>query len=292
MILTKKHFTQSSKISKDLAVVQLSDLHYTETMDPNKLKTIVRRVYDLNPNYIIFCGDIFYEKSDNFDNLFLFFQALGKIAPVYITFGDHDYMMKNQDLNDIEKGLWVPRFEDEAVNEIKNITNIKVLDNDRVYLKDYNVMLVGINMDFHHYEKEKENSDDFSGINNYRFYTALPQETFNEISCHSPINILRKNAAKKLKIVRNADLIHTGHMHNGMIPNFLDSLVPKNIGMFDSRGNILPLLARKEVKRDNTLGIIGGPLTSKPELKGKKLRLSEEIWPSTIDVVYVKKMTK
>lgn len=47
MIITKKHTIDSYKVRKDIKILQLSDLHYNDFMDPNKLKKIIFEVFSI-----------------------------------------------------------------------------------------------------------------------------------------------------------------------------------------------------------------------------------------------------
>lgn len=290
MIITQKHKLESKKIRTNTTIVQISDLHYNDFMLLDKLINISEHIKNLNPSYIIFCGDILFNRSNNYENLIVFFSLLGKIAPVYVTYGNHDIMTLEEETKSITDLKWVEYVESKLFDQLKTIPGINILENEQKYLEDHNVLLTGINLDFEHYEVKKEKPSDFVFKVNKMFKEQLPAETFNEISCHSPRVILNKNHFSALNIKRNADLIHSGHMHNGAVPIGAGLFIPKNRGLIDPYGGLYPNLARGEVKIDNTLGIIGGPLTTISESQGFKAKFFNTIMPSRIDAIYVKRM--
>lgn len=301
MIITKNHVLNSKKVRKDIVIAQLSDLHYNDFTDPKKLVAIYLAVMNINPDYIIFCGDIFFSKSHNYDNLIEFFSILSKIAPLYITLGNHDVMTLANKTKGIKDLKWVEYVETAVLDKLKDMNNVKIVDNETVPLDEYNVLLTGINMGFKHYagkdmgfnQYEKgtqESPADFVSTVNKLFRDVQDERTFNQISCHSPLVILNPEHFIELGITYNADLIHCGHMHHGAVPPGFGVILPKNKGIIDPHGNRLPKLARGEVRINGAFGIIGGPLTTIAECQGAKAKLINMACPSRIDAVLVKKM--
>lgn len=289
MVITQKHKLYSKKVNKDFVVVQLSDLHYNDFTDLKKLIAITNKIANINPDYIIFCGDIFFSKSISYNNLLQFFYGLSAIAPIFITYGNHDVMTKDNN-KDPKKLEWIEYVETEVLDKLKNMRNVQILDNESTLLKDFNVLLTGINMDFYHYEVVKENAGDFVYCLNKMFTDVQDPHVFNEISCHSPLNILNPEHFAELNVAFNADLIHCGHMHNGLVPLGAGICLPKNRGIIDPHGNLYPKLARGEVRINGALGIIGGPITTLAENQGSKATFINGLCPSRIDQVLVKKM--
>ncbi len=289
MIITKKHNVLSKKIRKNITIVQISDLDYNDYTDQVRLTKIVQKIKILNPSYVIFCGDILFSRSNDYTNLIKFFSMLGSLSPVYITYGNKDVMALANDSKGITNIKWVEYVETELFDLIKTIPGINILENETKYLDEYNVSLTGINMDYRYYEVLKEKPRDFVFRVNDLFPEFQSKETFNEISCHSPKVILNKKFFDAIYINRNADLIHSGHMHNGAVPLGIGIFLPKNKGLMDPHENIFPDLARGSIQINNTLGIIGGPLTTIAESQGKKSKLLNTVMPSRMDVVYVKR---
>lgn len=275
MIVSKYHKMYSNKIRKNFKVVQLSDLHYNDLTDPIRLIETINKINKEHPDYIIFCGDILHGAPKDFENLIIFFRYLGNIAPTYITYGNHDITPLKKD-------------NDRLFSILAFNYGIEILDNEQVYIDDYNVLLSGIDLDYEHYEEHKEDPKDFIEYVNYYFPRELiDKNSFNELICHSPKVIMQLKYLRKIYIARQADLIHSGHMHNGAIPYGLGLLLPKNRGLIDQYRNLFPDLARGKVKIGKTTGIIGGPLTALAETEGIKAKIINKVIPSRMDVIKV-----
>lgn len=81
-----------SRELEGLKVLQLSDLHYSEEVSDHFLERILKRVRQLNPDLIVFTGDIIsYSQLVQPEKLKSFLQRL--IAPLgtYAIYGNHDY---------------------------------------------------------------------------------------------------------------------------------------------------------------------------------------------------------
>lgn len=290
MILSKKHTVESEKINKDFMVIQISDLHYNDAMPSRKLDNIAKNIIEKEPDYVIFCGDAFFDEVKDMSRLYSFFGKIANHTPVYISLGNHDVMMLDK-----SKGVkyeWAPYDRSREFTVLHNIPGVRVLHNDQLFLKEYNVTLAGVDTDFEHYEKYKENPFDFISSVNTEFSEALPSDTFNEISCHSPKVILNEEYFNHLIISQNADLIHSGHMHNGLVPPFVGFMLPKNRGLIDPYLNMYPNLSRGEVKLGPTTGIIGGPLTTLAESEGLKAKIANTLLPPRMDEIKVKRKVK
>lgn len=291
MIIRRDHLLTSNKVKKDIVIIQLSDLHYNDAMPQEKLNKIARSVIERNPDYVIFSGDIFFDKVVNYGRILNFFQTLGSRFPVFITTGNHDLM--TLDLSSRGGRLsWIPYDRSDAFTKLNQIPGVKVLNDEYNYLEDYNVLLTGFDTDFNHYETHHEDPEDFIEIVNGMFNKPLPKDTFNEISCHSPKVILNEEYFNRIIVAQNADLIHSGHMHNGAVPVFAGFVLPKNRGLIDPYGGGFPDLARGEVKIDGTTGIIGGPLTTLAESQGLKAKIVNTVMPSRFDEIRVLRKTR
>lgn len=153
MIIARKHTVLSNKVTRDLNIIQISDLHYSDFTSSEKLDKIIKKISNYQPDYIIFCGDIFVGICKSYNRLIAFFNLLNKISPVYLTYGNHDLMsLFNTELFRLK---WKKKVYNAVLDEIKNMGNIFVLENESVYLDDYNITISGIYMDFEHYEEKK-----------------------------------------------------------------------------------------------------------------------------------------
>lgn len=183
-------------------IVQISDIHYNNTIFKKDIKEIVDKMNKINPNIIVITGDLLdnnitYESSDK-NEVINFLNDL-KAEYKYIITGDHDQ-------NDI--------FE-----EIINATDFKLLDNtyDVIYNGDYDPIIIsGLST-----KKDKTSITDkldntIKAIDNYK-------STYNILLVHEPSIIDSIDSSK-------FNLVLAGHTHNGQfnIPYLKNLFVDKS----------------------------------------------------------------
>lgn len=291
----KKHFLESHKLAKKVRIAQLSDLHFNEFTPEEKMINLLNRTNECKPDYVIICGDLVFGRPENNDILIEFLTRLAAYVPVYITLGNHDLMKLAFDSNSF-KYKWVEYNHQELLETIKIIQGVKILENETIYLNDYNLSITGIDPGFKHYEKSKENSLDFEGCVNAVHTQELPKEVYNTISCHSPLGLLNHNNLNNIVIFRNADLTHCGHTHNGGVPIFFEPLFKViGRGLIDPHGNVFPkyVLGGEYNRGDNKI-IVGGPITFLAKTKNPTLvksivtTVSNMVIPPRIDIIEAK----
>ena len=164
-----------SKIKKKLSFIFLSDIHIGSN-SPKILKTIIPLINQQNPSFILIGGDLIDSSAFKIQDL----DEIKKInAPIYFVTGNHEYYIEESQkhLNDFKK------------------QNIKVLDNQRVLLKEINI----IGLSDNHKKKYKIK----------KFDQLFDSDYFNLLLVHQP-SIW--NSVKE-----KANLTLSGHTHNGQI---------------------------------------------------------------------------
>ena len=245
---------------KDLKIVLISDIHYSSLTDIDNLYQLKNNIGKLDPNYICVAGDIidclnfvsdkilmkkFYDWIHNLGNI------NDKTIPVLVSLGNHDMSFKKNKLN----------RDNSIYNEyFKNLkgSNTYILDNS--YYEDEYVFITGFTQpkdSFHNIDSLKIEKDYYNKLN---YKLLSPNNKKIKIALiHSPINLTNKHIAYKL---RNYDLILSGHMHNGMIPSFIEKVLKGNSGIIEPNKKLFPKLARGIVKLDeNRYLIISGGIT-------------------------------
>ncbi|MHC5293575.1 metallophosphoesterase [Listeria welshimeri] len=86
-LTVKKYEVSSAKVEKEIQLVQISDLHYSEF--GNKNKKLLEKVTELEPDVIAITGDLFDRQGDSVPKSLI--KKLTKIAPVYYSPGNHEY---------------------------------------------------------------------------------------------------------------------------------------------------------------------------------------------------------
>lgn len=196
MGLVTKEYTLSSKDIPDgfdgIKIVHFSDLHYNRAITLSKVKSIVEEINLINPDIVVFTGDIIDKDTNLSDkdynqltNLFLKIKAkYGK----YAVMGNHDY--------DKDK---------DKVISIYNESKFKFLDNDYeiIYNKDNEKIFIG-------------------GLNTVSYNQDNLDKTMEYFKDDADIDykiILVHEPDISDKIVKSYDvnLILAGHSHNGQV---------------------------------------------------------------------------
>ena len=270
------------KISKDTKISLMSDFHFSERTEHNRIIKLIDDVEKEQPDYIFLLGDIINDgKNVNniFRNVSFYLNLIGTLAPVYMVYGNHDVMVKNND-------NWDEFVNDDYVSMLKGIYNMRVLDDESVMLRE-NIGLVGIKLPFSYYQNYSEDSSKCLEIMNDKVNNHLLDNIFNSsfniFLTHTPNNFfffffyLKLLDTIKNDINRNVnfDVLIAGHLHNGLIPSYVDKIIPGNRGLVGVVGKNYKLLANNSrgIKNitDNTKGIILPAVTtleSYPSLNG------------------------
>ncbi len=255
------------KISKDTKISLMSDFHFSERTEHNRIIKLIDDVEKEQPDYIFLLGDIINDgKNVNniFRNVSFYLNLIGTLAPVYMVYGNHDVMVKNND-------NWDEFVSDDYVSMLNGIYNMRVLDNESVMLRE-NIGLVGIRLPFSYYQNYSEDSSKCLELMNDKVNNNLLDNiynsSFNIFLTHTPNNFFDRDFYLKLldtiknDLNRNVnfDVLIAGHLHNGLIPSYVDKIIPGNRGLVGVVGKNYKLLANNSrgIKNitDNTKGII------------------------------------
>jgi uncharacterized protein len=185
------------KEKNPFTIVQVSDIHFGKIINQNRLFEIANEVNSLNPDIVVFTGDVVDDDSAVTDELVEpFSQIKAKYGKYFIT-GNHDYFGNIKDIKEkIAK------------------SGVKILNNEYVII-DSSVVLLGLDYLY----GRKSNKD---------------QRSLNEILSGAdrslPV-VLLKHVPDDLDLVADAgiDLQLSGHTHHGQLfPfNFITNWVYK-----------------------------------------------------------------
>lgn len=197
MGLTTKEYVIMDKDVPDnfdgLKIVHFSDLHYNRAISLNKVKSIVNEINDINPDIVVFTGDLIDRDaiiSDNdYDELA---NVLGNIKSKYgkyAVIGNHDYE-KDKD----------------GVIKVFHKADFKYLDNsyEIIYNKENEKIFIGGLGNVTH------NQEDISKMMEY-FNDEGNKIDYKIILVHEPD--IADNIVKDYKV----NLILAGHSHNGQV---------------------------------------------------------------------------
>ena len=106
----------------------ISDIHYPNANNPERLKEITNTLLKVKPNFCLLGGDFVNESTSN-EGMGILFKQLGrltKVAPVYFVYGNHENKIK---------------FTRNKFNQEITKNNIAILNDQEVNIKLNQLML-------------------------------------------------------------------------------------------------------------------------------------------------------
>ena len=109
-LITKEYKIDTSDIDNSfdgLKIVQFSDLHYLRVVNKDMVKKIVNEINLINPDIVIFTGDLIdkdFNPTDSEENdLITLLSSINSKYGKYAIIGNHDYVKKEGIIEDIYK---------------------------------------------------------------------------------------------------------------------------------------------------------------------------------------------
>ena len=238
--LTVTHFTvRSSKISEPFRIVLVSDLHEHQFGRDNE--KLAEKIREQSPDLIIIDGDMINDDSENADTAVELVRALEEAAPVYYSFGNHEYSYMEAGHEDLTEEL-------EAAGAV--VLNYQSIDID-----------------------VKGNPVRLGGLYEYGFETGMQSEEENEraipyleeyadtdrylIMCaHRPESFYPWDMADQWGI----DLVLSGHLHGGQV------FIPGVGGLYNSLDGFFPKFDYGQYKLGDSDMVITRGLGSNPKM--------------------------
>ena len=193
--ITKEYTISSKDIPNEfdgLKIVHFSDLHYNRAIDNKKIKEIIKEINLINPDIVVFTGDLIdkdVELTDNdYDELINLFSKIKAKYGKYSVMGNHDYYKDK-----------------EKVTVVYNKSDFKYLDNDYdiIYSKNNEKIFIG-GVNTVSYEQ-----DDIDKTMSY--FKDKDDIEYKIILVHEP------DISDKIVKNYSVNLILAGHSHNGQI---------------------------------------------------------------------------
>lgn len=215
--LTVTHYqVESEKITENLRIVQLTDLHNRKFGENNA--ELIARVAEQAPDLILFTGDLVTGRVKETDVAMNLVEELVKIAPVYVSIGNHEQMHENYFGSDLVgmleyRGAKVLEFESEDI-DIKGqplrIGGISGYCVPEIYL-----------------------STGEAKIAECEYLKAFAEtERCTLLMCHIPVSWINNNAISYW----DADLVFAGHAHGGqMVLPLVGGVYAPDMGFFPGR---------------------------------------------------------
>lgn len=240
----------SSKVKTNKKLLLISDIHkskHHKKDNLNKLKEDIKQDFK-SIDYILISGDIIDSPKHLVDEEFIkelkrYLEEFIEDKKTYIVLGNHDICTNN--------------LQEEYLYKILNsIDNIKCLNNKEIIdLKDINIKGFIPNIDY--YKKHHGSKYEFEEQFNEYKTDKISKNKYNILITHDPSSIIELSKEKDECIDENIDLVISGHMHNGLVPNKMQNMM-KNRGFVGPYKKVLPKFAHGLIKIKNTNFIILG----------------------------------
>lgn len=238
--LTVSNFTvTSSKIAEPFRMVLISDLHDHQFGKNNE--KLSEKVREQSPDLIIIDGDMINADSENADTAVEVVRALKEIAPVYYSYGNHEYAYMEAGHTDLQAEL------EEAGAVVLNYQNMDI------EIKGNPIRLGGL------YEfgfetgmqSEEENQRALSYLEKY-----VDTDRYLIMCAHRPDSFDPWDTADDWGI----DLVLSGHLHGGQV------IIPGIGGLYSQLEGFFPQYDYGQYKLGDSDMIITRGLGSNPKI--------------------------
>lgn len=291
-----EHFNElySSELNREILIADTGDFHISHISSKKKLDAVRENICLKKPNYICINGD-YIDKPEILEEPILYeysieyLKQLSFISPVMMVIGSHEYAG--------DKGYY--NLNENWISDIKSLKNVNLLDNSKCEFDD--IRFLGYTTSYDYYSLNSKNKRSFEDENILisEYNSLMPKagdEMYNVLMCHSPICILNEKVLNSVNDMKLINLILTGHMHNGMLPNFISKMLPNNIGLIAPNKSLFPDNARgivtKQIDDHEIVMIINGGVTKIQETAPKILHFADNLYNPQIDYIKIKEFKK
>lgn len=262
----------------------ISDIHYSHNYDLKIFDEIIINIDKNKPDYICITGDIVDDVSvlDGIkkENLTKFIKNLSLLAPVILSKGNHDETLFIK-----HKPFYKPN--EDYFLSLNTIENVYYLNNKTLIRGP--LAFTGISLDFDwYYNKKHEEPKSFSKQLDEKI-KKIDIQKYNILLCHTPSCILREEVLRESNMISKFDLVLSGHIHNGLVFNFLDNNQSRGfVGPFNkffpkyAKGKITKKLNDKDINL-----IICGGVIKFSEDSPKFFQKMNKFYPIHIDYIEV-----
>ena len=216
---------------KEHKIFAISDVHFSENV-VEQLDRVAEKAESEQPQLITISGDLVdcIDKADEPKErarLSAWLTRLGKIAPVCLCLGNHDFYKMPPDF---KSGLskdhhYVAGRNDHIIKFVNDIENVHLLDDASFENDEFYVFGLTLPPSYYQFDQNPgredvnillEKLDDLSN-----FCSKLPKRKTKILLTHSPVHLLDEPVKEKLS---EFDFRFAGHMHNGVVPPFLNEI--------------------------------------------------------------------
>lgn len=251
----------SDKITCSKKILTYSDLHLA-FKDRSNIKEVFS-IPELSPDlydYILIPGDIVHsgkvlEEPAMQQRVIDKLSRLTGDTKTFISIGNHDQFERFGFEN------WAAYCQESAISTYNQLPNTQILDiNDKVV--ESGLEFSAINNSVYYYLQYKEKKEFFEQEYNLRNpKMSFANDYFSILLTHDPKSIYRLSKERGTCFVPNTDLVVSGHMHNGLTPNFIQSCL-KGKGILSPDYTFFPEIAYGVHEVGDTLFLVNGAISS------------------------------
>lgn len=234
--LTISNFiVKNSKITKVFRIVLISDLHDHQFGNGNK--KLVKRIKEQSPDFIVMDGDMLNGNSENDEVIVTLVNKLSEIAPVYYSYGNHEYYYIDAGHDDLQQNL---------ENAGATVLNHQIID---ITVNGNSIRLGGL----YEYgfetgmQSEEENAQAISYLEK-----LVNTDRYLIMCAHRPESFYCWNWADTWGL----DLVLSGHLHGGQV------IIPGIGGLYSSLDGFFPRYDYGQYKLGNSDMLITRGLSS------------------------------
>ena len=213
----------SDKVSDNIRIVELADLHNNEFGENNS--ELIEKIDDLNPDLIIYAGDMMNKGDKDYSVLFDLSDKLAEIAPIYACYGN----------NELDQQLFI----DNTFKEQLTGHHVNLLSNEEktVTVRNTAIQLIAVSDNVDQFDVETNNSKKFlDGLD--------PTGNLRICLTHYP------ELFKEKLLNRNIDIAFCGHTHGGLVR------LPVIGGLYTSGEGFLPDLTDGVVTMEDETKVV------------------------------------
>lgn len=211
-LIVDKHFIETKKDVQVNKIVSFADIHLNPSLNKKMFKMLLNFLVNDPPEIITIPGDImnakYYSDRRCLDKLEYLLTSLSEFSNVFISLGNHDiYKMNSNERSNFDK-----------LNRIKNVY---ALDNAQVKIKNLNIL--GFSPTHKAYEVEEKLGNKIFIEQFRKSNFNVSNQNFNILLNHNPLQIVDLNVQECLdNIFKYIDIIISGHLHNGYLPDEIE----------------------------------------------------------------------
>lgn len=255
----------SNKIHNSKKILVYSDLHLG-FKDCSNIKDIFTysELSPINYDYILIPGDLVHygkmlEEKNIEDYILHNLSLLTSNTKTFISIGNHDQYSR------LGFERWVPYDKSNIISYFNKLPNIETLDINKKIIED-SIEFSAINNSADYYLNNHESTEAFEKEYNLSLNKMeFSKDNFSILLTHDPKSIYRLSKGKSACFIPKTDLVVSGHMHNGLTPNFIQTKL-NGYGFLSPDYTLFPEIAYGIKKVGDTLFLINGAVNSFVEI--------------------------